>query len=130
MKKTVFLLAVIACAGVLAFLQLNLQNEAAYAPRSASQAEPAADASGMEEILLALRGDVETGEMNHEGLLALGERTRQVAAVQSTSRASAQYWNPWVRTMGWTHPVHPRRERIPVVHGRRQWRTVAFLEQG
>lgn len=94
MKKTVFLLAVTACAGVLAFLQLNLQNEAAYAPRSAAQAEPAADASGMEEILLALRGDVETGEMNHEGLLALGERTRQVAAVQSTSRASAQYWNP------------------------------------
>ena len=130
MKKTVFLLAVIACAGVLAFLQLNLQNDAAYAPRSASQAEPATDASGMEEILLALRGDVETGEMNHKGLLVLGERTRQVAAVQSTSRASAQYWNPMGPDNVGGRTRCPRRERIPALHGRCQWRTVAFLEQG
>lgn len=94
MKKTVFLLVAIACAGVLAFLQLDVQNEVAYAPRSADVATQVADASGMEDILLALRGDVETGEMNHEGLLALGERTRQVAQAQSGNRSSAQYWNP------------------------------------
>ena len=56
--------------------------------------EPVADATGMEQLMLALRADIETGEMNHEGLRLLGERTRQVAAAQSANRASsAHYWN-------------------------------------
>ena len=94
MKKTVFLLAAAGLAGTLAFLKTDRVAQAEYAPRAAQNETPVADASGMEEIMLALRADIETGEMNHEGLRQLGERTRQVAAAQQTSRSAAHYWNP------------------------------------
>ena len=94
MKKTVFLLAAAGLAGTLAFLKTDRAAQAEYAPRAAQNETPVADASGMEEIMLALRADIETGEMNHEGLRQLGERTRQVAAAQQTSRSAAHYWNP------------------------------------
>lgn len=94
MKKTVFLLAAAGLAGTLAFLQTDHAAQAEYAPRAVQNETPVADASGMEEIMLALRADIETGEMNHEGLRQLGERTRQVAAAQQTSRSAAHYWNP------------------------------------
>ena len=93
MKKTVFLLAAAGLAGTLAFLQTERATQADYAPRAAQTETPVADASGMEEIMFALRADIETGEMNHEGLRQLGERTRQVAAAQQTSRSAAHYWN-------------------------------------
>ena len=94
MKKTVFLLAAAGLAGTLAFLQTERATQADYAPRAAQTETPVADASGMEEVMLALRADIETGEMNHEGLRQLGERTRQVAAVQSANRSGGHYWNP------------------------------------
>ena len=94
MKKTVFLLAAAGLAGTLAFLKMDRAAQAEYAPRASQNETPVADASGMEEIMLVLRADIETGEMNHEGLRQLGERTRQVAAAQQTSRSAAHYWNP------------------------------------
>lgn len=93
MKKTVFLLAAAGLAGSLAFLQTERATHADYAPRAAQTETPVADASGMEEVLLALRADIETGEMNHDGLRQLGERTRQVAAVQTSNRSGGHYWN-------------------------------------
>ena len=94
MKNTVFLSAIAFSLCALAFLQTAPVDRADYAPRSASVTEPVADATGMEQLMLALRADIETGEMNHEGLRLLGERTRQVAAAQSANRASsAHYWN-------------------------------------
>ena len=92
MKKTGSLAAA-GLAGT-AFLQTEHATQADYAPRAAQTETPAADASGMEEVMLALRADIETGEMNHEGLRQLGERTRQVAAVQSANRSGGHYWNP------------------------------------
>lgn len=95
MKNTVFLSAIACSLCALAFLQNESQSDRAdYAPRSTEIAAQAADASGMEEVLLALRADIETGEMNHEGLRQLGERTRQVAAVQAGNRSTtSHYWN-------------------------------------
>ena len=93
MKKTVFLLAVAGLAGTLAFLQTDRAAQAEYAPRAAQDETPVANASGMEQILRALRADIETGEINHEGLRRLGERTRQVAAAQLGTRSEAHYWN-------------------------------------
>ena len=95
MKKTAFLLAFAGLAGVLAVSQLDQNTTANYLPRTAEQVQTVADASGMEQIMMELRADVETGEMNHEGLRRLGERTRQVAAAQSATRSSgSHYWNP------------------------------------
>ena len=93
MKKTVILLAFAGVATALAFLQNGPNSTASYLPRQAQQ-EPVANATGMEQVLMALRADVETGEMNHEGLRQLGERTRQMAAAQSANRSStSHYWN-------------------------------------
>ena len=95
MKKIAFLLALAGFASILAYVQLDSNESAQYAPRGFEQAEPTADATGMAQVLMELRSDVETGEMNHEGLRQLGERTRQIAAVQSSSRSSNEhYWNP------------------------------------
>ena len=55
MKKTVFLLAAAGLAGTLAFLKTDRATQAEYAPRAAQNETPVADASGMEEIMLALR---------------------------------------------------------------------------
>ena len=94
MKNTAFLSAIACSLCALAFLQTSTADQAAYAPRQAEVAQPAQDASGMEELMLALRGDIETGEMNHDGLRRLGERTRQIAAAQSADRSStSHYWN-------------------------------------
>ncbi len=94
MKNTVFLSAIACSLCALAFLKNNTAVRADYAPRAAEVTAATADATGMEQVLLALRADIETGEMNHEGLRQLGERTRQIAAVQSANRSSAgHYWN-------------------------------------
>ncbi|MBL6619076.1 MAG: hypothetical protein ISP54_01850, partial [Flavobacteriales bacterium] len=66
MKNTVFLSAIACSLCALAFLQNQPSEVALYAPRQAEAVEPVQDASGMEQLLLALRGDIETGEMNHE----------------------------------------------------------------
>jgi hypothetical protein len=94
MKNTVFLSAIVCSLCALAIFNRPSTDKAPYAPRQTEKAEPVQDASGMEQLLLALRGDIETGEMNHEGLHQLGERTRQIAAVQSADRSSgSHYWN-------------------------------------
>lgn len=95
MKNTVFLSTIAISLCALAFLKSNTAVTADYAPRSLQSEAPVADASGMEEVMLALRADIETGEMNHEGLRQIGERTRQVAAAQAANRSSSShYWNP------------------------------------
>ena len=81
MKKTAFLLAFAGLAGVLAVSQLDQNTTANYLPRTAEQVQTVADASGMEQIMMELRADVETGEMNNEGLRRLGERTRDRKSV-------------------------------------------------
>ena len=94
MKNTVFLSAIACSLCALAFLQSQPTERAEYGPRQVETEVPSTDASGMEELMLALRGDIETGEMNHEGLRQLGERTRQTAAAQSANRSStSHYWN-------------------------------------
>ena len=94
MKNTVFLSAIACSLCALAFLKNNTAIQADYAPRAAEVTTTTEDATGMEQVLLALRADIETGEMNHEGLRQLGERTRQIAVAQSANRSSAgHYWN-------------------------------------
>ena len=94
MKNTVFLSAIACSLCALAFLQSQPTERAEYGPRQVETEVPSTDASGMEELMLALRGDIETGEMNHEGLRQLGERPRQTAAAQSANRSStSHYWN-------------------------------------
>ena len=131
MKKTAFLLAFAGLAGVLAVSQLGENPSSHYLPRTAQPAQPVADATGMEQVLLALRSDVETGEMNHDGLRQLGERTRQVASVQSANRSSgAHYWNPMGpdNVGGRTRCILAVNE-LQLITGGASGRTLAFMEQ-
>ena len=61
-----------------------------YAPRQ----DAAPSAEGMQDVMLALRGDIETGEHNEAGLIILEQRARQHAEAQEANRSSAAlYWN-------------------------------------
>ncbi len=66
-------------------------SEASYSPR----VEAEQSAEGMHEIMRALRADIETGEYNREGMLALESEVRHHVAGQEVSRSSSQalYWN-------------------------------------
>lgn len=64
-----------------------------YAPRDADQTADHS-AEGMHEIMLALRADVETGEYNRQGMIALEDHVRHHVSGQESERSSsALYWN-------------------------------------
>ena len=60
MKNTVFLSAIAFSLCALAVLQSTSEERADFTPRSTETAEPVANATGMEQLMLALRADIET----------------------------------------------------------------------
>ena len=69
-----------------------VSDQATYAPRTAAQ--PAQSPEGAWEIQKLLRGDIETGEMNEDGLRELRHEVERFAANQSSNnRATDHYWN-------------------------------------